>query len=111
MRLVIRLTSLGSEGCLLEMRTAVDSTTVAIALRPAARMVSPDSESIVSVYCDYSGSAEAHLTNEIDNAVCNTKSASGFYTASDVLDRCLELLLAVDLCACDLLLHLTEVLL
>jgi hypothetical protein len=74
-------------------------------------MVSPDSEGIVSVYCEYGSSAEANLTNEINNAVCHTKSASGFHTASDVLDRCLELVLAVDFCACDLLLHLAEVLL
>lgn len=89
----------------------MDSTTVAIALRPAARMVSPDSGGIVSVYCEYRSSAEAHLTNEIDNAVCHTKCASGFYAASDVLDRCLKLLLAIGLCACDILLHLAEVLL
>lgn len=56
-------------------------------------------------------SAGAQLTNEIDNAVCDTERACGFHTASNVLDRCLELLLAVGLAARDLLLHLAEVLL
>lgn len=40
---VIRSTSLGSDACFDLMRIALDDTTVEIALRPAARIVSPDS--------------------------------------------------------------------
>lgn len=40
---VMRSMSLGSDGCLDLMRMAVVSRTVEIALRPAARIVSPDS--------------------------------------------------------------------
>lgn len=39
----MRSTSLGSEGCLDLMRMALEVTTVDIAFRPAARIVSPDS--------------------------------------------------------------------
>ena len=39
----IRLTSFSLEGCFDLMRTAVEVTTVSMALRPAAFMVSPDS--------------------------------------------------------------------
>jgi len=39
----MRCISSGFEGCLFLMSTAVDSTTVEIAVSPAARMVSPDS--------------------------------------------------------------------
>lgn len=42
-RLVIRSTSLGLDGCLDLMRMALVSITVAMGLRPAARIVSPDS--------------------------------------------------------------------
>lgn len=42
-RAAIKSTSFGSEGFLDLMRIAVVSMTVEIALRPAARMVSPDS--------------------------------------------------------------------
>jgi hypothetical protein len=40
---VIRSTSLGSEGCFDVIRIALDETTVEIAFKPAARIVSPDS--------------------------------------------------------------------
>lgn len=40
---VMSSTSLGSEGCFDLIRMALDETTVEIALRPAARIVSPDS--------------------------------------------------------------------
>lgn len=42
-RLAMISTSFGSEGCLERIRIAVDSITVAIGFRPAARIVSPDS--------------------------------------------------------------------
>lgn len=42
-REAINSISFGSEGCFDFMRTAVDSTTVEIAFRPATRIVSPDS--------------------------------------------------------------------
>jgi hypothetical protein len=53
------------------------------------------------------------LTDKVDNAVCDTERAGGFHTASDELDRRLELVraLAVALAVRHLLLHLAEVLL
>jgi len=42
-RAVISSTNLGSDGCFDLMRMALESTTVEMALRPAARIVSPDS--------------------------------------------------------------------
>ena len=89
--------SLGSDGCFDRMRTAVLSITVEIGFKPAALIVSPDSRS-----CEYSYTTceRKSLTNKIDDTVRNTQSASSLYTAANILDRCLQLALAisVDLC-------------
>lgn len=47
-RAVIRSTRVGFEGCFDFMRTAVLSTTVSIAFRPAAFIVSPDSRDVIN---------------------------------------------------------------
>lgn len=49
MREAMRSTSFWSEWCLDLIRTAVLSKTVSIALRPANRIVSPDSEPLIVI--------------------------------------------------------------
>lgn len=81
MRFVTLLTSLGSEGRFELIKTAVEETTVSMAFKPAARMVSPDSGSDVSnatlVYV-----LDVLLTNKVNDAVCHTQSTCCFDTAT-----------------------------
>lgn len=84
------------------IKMAVVSRTVEMALRPAARIVSPDSTSCQHKPVAYM-EMKTKLTNEIDNAVCNAQRAGSLYTATDILD------VSVKLLSCLLALELSEV--
>ena len=89
----MRSTSFGSEGCFDLMRTALESTTVEIAFRPAARIVSPDSTLCEATF------ARARMrsrTNQVYDAICDAQGARSLDAAPDVLDRGPQLGSSVD---------------
>lgn len=65
-------------------RTAVLVTTVSMALRPAAFMVSPDSAFVSPV--KFHETDARGLTNEVNNAIGNTQRTSGLDTSPNILD-------------------------
>jgi hypothetical protein len=70
-------------------KTAVLDTTVSIASRPAARMVSPDSTRHVSILHSLD-QCNISLTDKIHDALSNLERASRFHTSAKFLDRSLD---------------------
>jgi hypothetical protein len=80
MRDAMRSTSAGFVGFLDLMRTAVLDTTVSIAFRPAAFIVSPDSASSQP----RSLQLRLILTNKVHDTICNTKCAGSLHTPTQL---------------------------
>ncbi len=82
-REAIMSTSFWLEGCLDLMRVAVLSTTVSMALRPAAFMVSPDSGWMSMISSRVM--AEVDSTDEIHDSVGDAQRTGGFHASSHIL--------------------------